>query len=254
MEEDAARIGRVVPYLLFVSAVFLVGFVFVTMNGPLLLALLEPKQPTSLGELVQSYLRIIERILSSSSAIVVIAGSLACLISGFLFNMLAQSVAFACGMAGRLVMHLPGLRRLFPDARFFTGASYFRRDHPALRLWLLKNPAAKLQWEWELFNFVLYWGLATNIIVTTLIVYMLIGTLLVPLVAFSSFVSAYSILRSRIMLQYQEQCAELMASRLPSDRAQVESTGKMPPVSAGAGDSPNAVPGCTGPTSAGQPP
>jgi hypothetical protein len=211
MEEEATKIGRVVPYLLFVGAVFLVGFVFVVVNAPLLWEFIQPPSQGDIADLVRrSGTRMNALLSSNASGVVLFAGTLTCLVSGFILNMLSQVVAIVCGNVATAVARLPGIRKIIPDAALFSGVNYFDKNHAALRLWLLANPLAKLQWEWELFSFVLYWGLSTNFLVALLLTRALVGIFIPGLVALTLFACLYSLLRSRIMLQFQNECVEAM--------------------------------------------
>lgn len=198
---------------------FLVGFVFVALNAPLLWELSQFSGYVDGAALIKSYGDRLSGLVSSqASAAVYLAGILVCLVAGFLVNIPSQFVAVVCGRIATAAARLPGLRKLVPDGAFFSGANYFDKDHAALRLWLLANPAAKLQWEWELFNFMLYWGLSTNLLGAAVLTLLLTGKLSLIIVVLASASCAYSQLRSRIMIQYQNECVRAMRLAAASKR------------------------------------
>lgn len=219
MEDQAVSIGKIVPYMLFVGAVFLTGFVFAILNVPLLWLFRQPLYPSDGAELFRLYCeQVLTFMAASDSASGFLVLALLCLATGFFVNLASEAMAT---VAGGMVMGLarfPGVRLIVPDARLFTYASYFADGHAKFRLWLLANPAAKLQWEWELFNFVLYWGFTTNLLAAYVMAHALTGSSVSLLLVLCVVTGAYSLLRSRVLLRYQDECVASMGSRAEPSR------------------------------------
>ena len=219
MDEQAPTIGRVVPYLLFVGSVFMTGFVLIVVNVPIAWQFARVPRPVDAMELLRRYADFMLAFIAvAGSASAFLAFVLASLVSGFVVNMIAEGVATIVGYSVMGLARLPGIKRVVGSLRLFTYATYFEEGHAAFRLWLLANPPAKLQWEWELFNFALYWGLTTNLLIALCSTSLLLGAIVWGLLVVGLFVCAYSLLRSWILLRYQLECVESMrASALRPD-------------------------------------
>src|SRR5262249_54893837 len=51
----------------------------------------------------------------------------------------------------------------------FSSGKFAATEYPAFLAALMKNRVAKLHWEWELFNFYVFWGVFNNILIFILL-------------------------------------------------------------------------------------
>lgn len=99
-----------------------------------------------------------------------------------------------------------------PDDRiiFYSAKNSIGEGHARFKIWLLANRNHKLEWEWEFVNFVIYWGIFTNISVFGLLSLLLVNNrskfFLFSLLAVWAFALFQSMMRSRTMQNVHCEC------------------------------------------------
>lgn len=160
-DEGKTLVGAL-PYVTVLTSVFLGGFTFLALNGPLIGEVIET---ASHGEVIETAsdrnLRaVLSEVLVASWSQVVQQPSLGLLVVGGLG---ALMVGFVIQKAAALHATLWPL--ILPNPKiglYFTPRMYRWEKHAELMRRLYQNRAEKLEWEWHLFRFWIDWGIATN--------------------------------------------------------------------------------------------
>jgi len=145
---------------------FLVGFVFLSINVPLLMEVLGGKEYTNIHEVIASgILQKLDNFGASFSPWYVFSA----FTFGFILNPVSQIISWVLGSMLNFFF-----KNFECPQDFFTPAKYVKNHYAEFSAWLLKNKPEKLIWEWELFLYNMDWGLSTN----SLVFFLLTGMLL----------------------------------------------------------------------------
>ena len=206
MAEDSkgtTTVVSAVAHLMVLFAIALLGFFFLVANAPLLADVLRSHRYNTLGDLIRL---IITRSKSSAAPLgsshfaLGMGPALLSLLLGFMVQQVSGSVAFAFSLLS------PKRFRLF-SARQFMG-----RQHGSFKTWLHDHHACKIEWDWEFFNYCVYWGLFTNVSAFVVLCFLLVPRgdwePLVPCSVFCLFLLFQCLCRSRTMFLVHEACLE----------------------------------------------
>jgi hypothetical protein len=181
-----------VPYVLTLFSTFLTGLLFVVINAPLL--------PDSIhGNTCPDFGALIDKIQSAYGALASLSAK-----NFTLALMLLLPVAYAIQQLSAAIAMIVGEILNIFKSWLFTPLSFMKRPQNR-RLWGCK-PGLKQEWEWEFFNYCIYWGLFTNCLIFLFLVRRLLGRwpiLLLPILAFQV---GLAIARSRVMYLVHEEC------------------------------------------------
>ncbi|MBI3810273.1 MAG: hypothetical protein HY284_07435 [Nitrospirae bacterium] len=209
-------IASAFPYVMMLSAFFLVGQLFLSINGLLIVELLDGAKYDTLGEIVVlgvigKWSQILELIPGAGILTLIFFGSI---IAGFVLNIFSQFLSSVGCWAIQLL-----LRACFwidptktEGIDFFTGAKFMSPEYAKFTAWLLGHRAEKLQWEWEIFNYYLYWGISANALIFTILTYLLAPSpaFWLPLIGFL-ILATYSLIgRSMTLANFHSFCLKKM--------------------------------------------
>lgn len=178
-EELSKATGRF-PFAMAITAIFFSGSVFVLFNGPLLIQMLNGKFFSNSTELINNgifspWLAVMQ---TSSSIFSISVFLLLSFITGIVLTPIERlNVAIISLPLNLLASVFSRLRRYKP----FTPSEMVAEDYEHILGWLLTKPSEKSHWEWELFNYYVYWSIATNSVIFSLLSPFLLKTLVFSL-------------------------------------------------------------------------
>jgi len=201
------------PFVMVLTAIFLRGSVFLSINIPVIAEVFKGSSYTSISSLLDS------AIVSAWKYSIQIFGNILTLpaflffslISGLCLTPIERVIAFLVTKVASLIC------RNFKSLIMFSGAEAVSSDYAALLSWLLSNPDKKMHWEWELFYYHVQWGVFLNIALFSCVtLYLLWPTISVKhmllYVVVTMFFLIFALARSAIMGQvhsfYEKQFKE----------------------------------------------
>jgi len=176
----AASAGAGIPFVpLFLTLLF-VGAVFLVFNIPLLIALAQGQTFPSFDTLLlRGYVAFWRELFSpGDGAFVLAALFFLSLVLGLLLTPIDRLLSYFISLLAHSIERRVAAPKRRKQLLFFSSARFAARDYSAFLSWLMRDKNAKLHWEWELFNYYLYWGLFTNVAVFVLLDAMLMWGLL----------------------------------------------------------------------------
>jgi hypothetical protein len=167
VESDELRgMGAAFPFLMVLSSFFVTGFVFISVDMPLVLKTLEGRQFDRVYDVVvvlkNYWVQFIKRDVGAS---IIFIYCLSALISGIAIQ---QVTTVGASLLGKIAS------KLIPSASFYTTTVSFSKADAQFKAWLHKHKLAKLEWEWQLFLYYVYSGLCTNVLVTSFAVWSIV--------------------------------------------------------------------------------
>lgn len=164
---ETATLANVVPFLMVLFAISLLGFLFLVINGPLLVDLLCSQRYPTLGDLLTVIIARYKSVAPCASNFSLTIGAFFLSLQvGYVVQMISGSFASVFGLL---------LGWLTSDRlAVFSARQYATKHHGEFKIWLHENRASKLEWEWEFFNYCVYWGLFTNIVIFVILGFVLV--------------------------------------------------------------------------------
>ncbi|MBA2594972.1 MAG: hypothetical protein ACR2MC_11305 [Actinomycetota bacterium] len=218
--DDAKGMTAVFPFVMLLSAYFATGFLFLSVNLPLLLEWAKGCKPGSLYNVLSVIPGFWRGILHYDAGVsVLLLSCLVALLVGFLFH--PPALVFATILGKFVSWFVRVVLRSPAPLRFYAPPVFYGTGYIATADWFFRNRQAKVHYEWELFNYYLYAGITLNLIVGAGSFWALSaggwlqGTFLLGVCAFSL---AYCLARSAVVQSVYGHY---------SDRA--SSTGSIPP-------------------------
>lgn len=168
-DREVKAVSARFPFLMLLTANFIVGFAFVVLFIPILNLIMMPTNVSTLGEYFfqqeivfwMSLLKVdvapLIFMLLTSIPIGVTIQTPMFLIRQLLLPIVLWIVKFVKQLIGQ---EIPS--EIQHAQTLITGS-----DYPSFLNWLMQNPADRMQWEWELFWDNLAWGLTTDIVLFT---------------------------------------------------------------------------------------
>ena len=189
------------PFVMVISSMFLRGAVFLLINAPVLYHIFKHANINSLELLfeigiIDTWKSIIQ---FNNSIFGIFILLLVALFIGIIIIPIEGS--FSIIIACIINLYLKRKENFIP---FFSQSEMGNPYYTSLLSWLIKNPDAKLHWEWQLLHYYIYWGIATNFLIFFIISFIILGinitflniiTISIPLVMSLIF----AILHSRSM-------------------------------------------------------
>jgi hypothetical protein len=222
---EKPTLQAVVPYLMFLSAISILGLLFLVLNAPLFLEFFKPESPTNMLELLRAEAKWYRTVIAPSATHVTITLLLS-LPLGFAVQQFSGMLAtltttvtygakdaiinlFECKLVR--LPHAKTLATKLKDFRLFSASRFLEDYHGTFKIWLLRNRTEKLEWEWEFFNYTMYWGLFANASICLILVNFFTAGLsehsgLVFGTVLWAFFALQAIIRSRTMQLVHEQC------------------------------------------------
>jgi hypothetical protein len=219
-----SRLLSVLPYLALVACNLIQAVVFILLNGPLLLPLLESIGEHKYAELVESGLLNTwapHFVSSARSTLDASALLLATIAVGFALNAFAQMLALLVSGGTQWMV-----RKWLPNFELFLGGKGFlHEDYARFSAWIVRQRLEKLQWEWELFNYYLYWGVCLSLAFFCLATAWLARQLPWWLVLVTAALFVYCLFRSRSLqnfLTYGYQASKVPRKKKANRKKQEE--------------------------------
>ena len=151
--DEGKTLVSALPYVTVLTSVFLGGFTFLALNGPLIGEVIEMGSHRNLrGVLSEVLVASWSQAVQQPSRGLLVVGGLGALIVGFVI----QKAAALHATLWPLILPKPKI------GLYFTPRMYRWEKHTELMRGLYQNRAEKLEWEWHLFRFWIDWGIATN--------------------------------------------------------------------------------------------
>ncbi len=191
------QISTAFTFLMILFSVFLIGFIFNSINEPLLRdVLIKMNYTNSTGNITSGVLQKGDNLGGSYS----LQYFFSSLVFGFVLNSVSQFISWVLGTAlgtmlpffFRLLKHTQffftpsdylsnkytGFLRWLIDHKpeFFTPAKYLSKEYAGFSTWLINHKPEKMIWEWELFYYNLYWGISTNALVFFVLTWFLLNS------------------------------------------------------------------------------
>jgi hypothetical protein len=200
---DINSITTAFSYIMILFSYFLVGFVFLSINVPLLMEVLGGKEYTNLHEVIASGILLkLDNFGGSFSPwwYVFVAFTF-----GFILNPVSQIISFVFGSMLNFFF-----KKLERPQDFFTPAQYVKNNYAEFSAWLLRHKPEKLIWEWELFLYNMDWGLSINSFVFFLLTGMLLKSWNLGLLILCLLLTSISLGRSKSMGALHQYCVDEM--------------------------------------------
>jgi hypothetical protein len=197
---DIKSITTVFTYLLLLFSYFLIGFVFLLINGPLLKDVLLGTE--YFQDVIESVIQQNWDYLGARFSLLYVFSAL---VIGFVLNPVSQIISWVLGSILTLFF-----KHLGRPQDFFTPAKYVTKNYAEFSAWLLRHKPEKLIWEWELFNYNLYWGLSTNTLVFFMLTWKLLKSSNLWLLFVCLLLTSISLGRSKSMGALHQYCVDEM--------------------------------------------
>jgi hypothetical protein len=198
---DISGVTSIFPFIMVLSAVFATGLVFTAINVPLLLQVLRGTPTSSLFQIAAATGDFWRAALPSSPGVgAVVLYGLTLFTIGLAVHPVATVYITLIVRILKWLLHAKHLR----TARFYSPPVLFGTDYVRFADWIHRHRVEKIHWEWELFNYYLYAGLAFNILVAAFLVSLLTGRRLAVLLGAGAMVllsTSYSLARGAVVQQ-----------------------------------------------------
>lgn len=195
------RLAAALPLLAFVLCFVLIGICFIVLNGPLL-------EPIFMALGHRNYVELMHKYIASAwtshldptsrASADVVGATLVLVAIGFVVNAFSQMLAFA---AGHLANSRAYIRGTTPR-HFVGGQSFLDKDYARFSSWVNGKEQHKSQWEWELCNYYLYWGVTFSCLFHLFGVWLASGIFVWPVALLSILLLYYCIMRGRALLNF----------------------------------------------------
>ncbi|MEK7994398.1 MAG: hypothetical protein AAB403_11400 [Planctomycetota bacterium] len=219
--DDVKGLTSVFPYVMLLSAFFATGFVFLSVNLPLLLECARGRQSSDFYSVLLAIPEFWRGVLHKDVGIgVLLFYCLAALVVGFLVHPPALVLAT---FLGKFVSWVAGVLLRRPTVRvFYAPPVFFETRYAATARWFYRNRQAKVHYEWELFNYYLYAGISLNLIVGAGVLWKLSAASWLPgaaLVCVCLSSLAYCLARSAVVEVLYEYYSDKACSTRGEDEA-----------------------------------
>lgn len=226
-------LATVIPLLVWVIGFVANAVVFVALNGPLIQPVLAKLGQEPYVHLLDANLAYIWRLLLSDSRSYLAATALvlAFVAIGFTLNAFAQMLAYLAGwVANRICDWCKWHVKFFVGGQSFLDPGYVR-----FSVWISEDKARKSQWEWEMFNHYLYWGVSFSGLVHSSSAWLISGAFPWFPALLTTVLIAYCLMRGRTLLNFLEWGIQSSESPVSTSKAKPlgkpETSSKSKPVS-----------------------
>jgi hypothetical protein len=162
------------PFVMVLTTTFVLGGMFLIINGPLIILILENKSFSSVQEVLGvGVLPLFKEALHMKEELA--TGFFFLVLSffvGLLLTPLNRAITAGCGIVCKI-----GFKKFAKKGSIeidpFTPVVYQDRGYPAFLQWLMTKRECKVTWEWSLFNYLLYWAVFTNLVILIVLVVLL---------------------------------------------------------------------------------
>ncbi len=153
------------PFVMVLTTTFLLGAIFVLTNGPLIVVLVKGNTFSGARSMLTNGLMPIwdsatQSAGGISSSFLFLALSL---VVGLLLTPFARALTIVSIFIWERLKRLRLLRRFATSLPAFTSLAFADPAYTAMLAWLITRREAKLHWEWELFNYYVFWSVFTNV-------------------------------------------------------------------------------------------
>jgi hypothetical protein len=211
--EEINKVVGKFPFAMAVTSIFFSGNVFVLFNAPLIVLLLSNKTFLSFIDLLNNGVFIFWKSLTQTSNNIfsIAVFLLLSFIAGVIITPFERLLVTITILSISIILRK--IKR-FKRMCFFTPREMLTDDYEDILGWLLSNPSEKSHWEWELFNYYIYWSVATSSFVAALIsVFLLRGSIsILELVilftligTFFGFAVLHSLVMGKVHNRYRRQ-------------------------------------------------
>ena len=186
MSNDTNNINQIMttfPWVMVLTSLIFNGFVFLLINGPLVVELLIGNGHISSQDVIATgiFMKWVNLYKTNPGASFFAIYLISALVAGLVVHVASQFFSWILGtILNRLIkvkviaeiLRTIGIRLDSPNP-FFTVTEFNSPDHSDLAVWLLKNKPEKWLWEWDLFFHNIYWGLTTNMLLLSFLTWRL---------------------------------------------------------------------------------
>jgi hypothetical protein len=167
MDEETKSISERIPFVMLVAAVFFRGIIFTSLDGPLMLLVLEDVHFSTLSDLISNGLlkawgafMNVQSTFSSAFFFILMI-----LLIGFVTTPLEQIFAAAIALLIEIPKMLKLRRIRIGEFSLYSPFVYPNKEFIKVMEWLAYNPPAKAQWEWQQFYFHMWWSCSVSFII-----------------------------------------------------------------------------------------
>jgi len=176
-DQEVKGVMTAFPFLMVLAALSINGLTFLLINGPLISAVVSNESAKSTGRidtveavvthLTKSWASAVKTVDGIGPTVLLVALSL---VVGFILQPIAGALGAACSMLVEMVARQWHRKADRTDAHLlFTPSIFLKEARSDFGQKLLGSRKAKLEWEWQLFNYYLSWNLSINIILACLL-------------------------------------------------------------------------------------
>lgn len=162
-EGNVSAAGDRFPFVMVLTTTFLLGAIFVILNGPPLILLLKGDNYSGLHSLIFTGLG--PMWVKASHSTPGMFSSFLFLALSLVVGLLLTPIDRAITAVSTYIWQFRRIRRRHSSLPPFTSLAMMDPSYVAMLAWLIKRRDAKLHWEWELFNYYVYWSLFTNVLI-----------------------------------------------------------------------------------------
>jgi len=202
------------PFIMVITTILFKGSLFLTFNTPLLYLLIQTSGYSNTIALFSTGLFPLwsSAIQFGNNLVAVSLFLFLSIIIGTLFTPVERLISVV------ITIILEALIRVRPliaqKYRLFDSKEMMMPEYSPVLGWLLLNPGHKSHWEWELFNYYVYWSVATNVIIfstlTLVLIWPNIGLIdLAICFVITGIFLGFALLHSLVMYRVHEQYKEM---------------------------------------------
>lgn len=171
---DFNPISNIFIYFMILFSFFLIGGLFLLINSPLLIDLLNEKTYPDFNHAFISTIQKWKEFLNMdfNGEFLIIYSSLA-LIMGYIIKGVSYFFMFIPVKIEKIISRLKLFKR-FRIKKSFNPSNYFESSFLNAILFSNRSESNRLHWEWENFNYYLQWGIFTNFLIWAILLYFLI--------------------------------------------------------------------------------
>jgi hypothetical protein len=173
IEDDVKETTNKFPFLMVLTSTFLRGAIFLILNVPLIVIILQQKTMHSIYELFKDGIFTVwhENFKTESGLFTFSAFIIICLIAGTIitpFDRIFSTIIMF------MVSRINSLFKRHPLV-YFSTANMLNSEYAEFLSWLFRNQVYKSHWEWELFNFYNAWCISANVTLFVLLILIVLG-------------------------------------------------------------------------------
>lgn len=159
--EEISKGTEKFPFAMAITSTFFTGSVFLLFNGPLILLLISNKTYTGTFDLISNGLFSVWLSVTQSSGSIFSVTIL--LLLSFIIGVIITPIErLTVTLITTPLSIIFSKIKILESTYFFTPREMLLSDYDIILAWLMVKPSEKSHWEWELFNYYIYWSIAIN--------------------------------------------------------------------------------------------